>query len=618
VWRWEWREDQAGGGKWTKVPYVARQAAAGIIRQAKTNDSRSWSDFDKAVKAYRAGGWEGIGFVFSKDDPYCGVDLDDCRDPRTGDLDPWAVDLVAAMGGYAEISPSGTGVKVIVKAVKPAGRSKGKYESGEVEVYDRGRYFALTGLALPDSLAEVTERQEQLETVYCRVFGEQAAAAHRQPGSNGRCGSPSFRARVQGGGKPYDQLTDDDLLQLAGAAKNAAKFRALWDGDTSGHGGDDSKADAALCAILAYWCRRDANRMDRLFRRSGLMRPKWDERHRGDGATYGQVTIEFALSVCADVYPGPQPGRSGRGSQAPPPTNRPDDPEAEPLDSVQTILAHWLERYKPVFKRGKEMYSKRLGRWVSASEACYAPSSELVTQLLFATDAPEGGKEDIPKHFRDWAKTAWVDLLDKLWEEEIADNPVEKAREEFRKLVREALLKHVVVGYTHRGVHPETGKEVEITDTQRRPLIVWAEMFAGKGKDGGERDSDSKLTYGRWGDIRGYRLWSRLERGETEGECDRIRVALRVELFAQIPVRELARMSQSQFTSLAHTYGVGKPVHVRGGDLRAVELDPDFLADVLDSPANEEPDAPDGREPSRPRTCEEQASERQSKGQSHA
>jgi hypothetical protein len=199
VWRYDWREDKAGKGKWSKVLDVARQAAAGRDRKAKSDDGRTWDDFDRALDAYQRGGWAGIGYVFSPDDPYAGIDLDDCRDPDTGDLDPWAVDLLALLGGYAEVSPSGTGVKVIVKAQLPAGRRKTAYGTGEVEMYDRGRYFALTGEALADSPAEIPERQQQLEEAHRRVFPrkQRPAAALLWPScTSGRCAVGSSATRV--------------------------------------------------------------------------------------------------------------------------------------------------------------------------------------------------------------------------------------------------------------------------------------------------------------------------------------------------------------------------------------------------------------------------------------
>src|SRR5262249_45728386 len=97
--------------------------------------------------------------------------------------------------------------------------------------------------------------------------------------------------------------------------------RRLWEGDTSAYGGDDSRADEALCFLLAFWCRKDAAQIDRLFRRSGLMRPKGDEK-RGQ-QTYGALTIGKACTLVSRVYDGtpgaspPDPDAAARPALAP-------------------------------------------------------------------------------------------------------------------------------------------------------------------------------------------------------------------------------------------------------------------------------------------------------------
>src|SRR5262245_10542525 len=73
-------------------------------------------------------------------------------------------------------------------------------------------------------------------------------------------------------------LDDQALIDKAMASRNGMKFAALWAGDTSAYGSDDSAADLALCHTLAFWTGRDPARMDRLFRQSGLMRTKWNAR----------------------------------------------------------------------------------------------------------------------------------------------------------------------------------------------------------------------------------------------------------------------------------------------------------------------------------------------------
>jgi len=94
---------------------------------------------------------------------------------------------------------------------------------------------------------------------------------------------------------PTTLSDDQELLQRAMLGRNGDKFRALWIGDTRAYASDHSRADLALCRYLAYWTGGDVARIDRLFRHSGLMRPKWTCHHYTDGRTYGQATIAKAL-----------------------------------------------------------------------------------------------------------------------------------------------------------------------------------------------------------------------------------------------------------------------------------------------------------------------------------
>jgi putative DNA primase/helicase len=131
-WRLEERDD-----KLTKIPYDPLTA-----RHASSTDSRTWRSFDEAVAALEVGEYDGIGFVFSSGDPFTGIDLDKCRNPETGELEPWAAEIVAKSGSYAEASPSGTGVHIIVRGKAPNNKR------GRVEAYSSERYFTMTGRVL--------------------------------------------------------------------------------------------------------------------------------------------------------------------------------------------------------------------------------------------------------------------------------------------------------------------------------------------------------------------------------------------------------------------------------------------------------------------------------------
>jgi primase-polymerase (primpol)-like protein len=128
-----WRRERRGK-EWTKVLYDPRTG-----RKASSTDLLSWSPVEVA---YKQGGYDGVGFVFCSGDPYVGVDLDGCRDPNTGKIESWAVEVIRSLGGYAEVSPSGAGVHVIVRGKAPNRRR------GPLEVYSTERYFTVTGRAL--------------------------------------------------------------------------------------------------------------------------------------------------------------------------------------------------------------------------------------------------------------------------------------------------------------------------------------------------------------------------------------------------------------------------------------------------------------------------------------
>jgi len=133
-WRLEMRE-----GKPTKVPYTP-----GTERRASSTHLMTCAAFEEALAAYEAGEppYDGIGFVFCSADPFVGIDLDDCRNPQTGEVEPWAQKIVDTFAGegYVEASPSGTGVHIIVKGTQKEGARRGR-----VEMYGQDRYFSVTG-----------------------------------------------------------------------------------------------------------------------------------------------------------------------------------------------------------------------------------------------------------------------------------------------------------------------------------------------------------------------------------------------------------------------------------------------------------------------------------------
>lgn len=142
LWNFAWR-----GGKWSKPPV------------GTSTDSTTWSTFEVIWERYKAGRADGIGFALG--DGWAGVDLDDCRNDD-GELTLVAQDIVETLDTYTEVSPTGTGVKLLCRANPPKGC---KSEDGKVEIYGVGRYFTVTGQRLS---GEIAERQVELETVHAK------------------------------------------------------------------------------------------------------------------------------------------------------------------------------------------------------------------------------------------------------------------------------------------------------------------------------------------------------------------------------------------------------------------------------------------------------------------
>jgi len=145
VWRTEPREE---GGKPTKVPYQARYPD----RKASSNGERTWAKIDIAIKTYERGGFDGIGYVFAPDDPFFGFDFDNCLDDQ-GYVAPWVQAWLDQLDTYIEISPSGRGLKGIAIGTLPGSGVNAKI----IEVYNQGRYFAITGRRWPGKPNEPRE-----------------------------------------------------------------------------------------------------------------------------------------------------------------------------------------------------------------------------------------------------------------------------------------------------------------------------------------------------------------------------------------------------------------------------------------------------------------------------
>lgn len=258
-------------GKIKKVPINALTGGG-----AMSNNPSTWCDFDTAVRASEK--HSGIGFMFGGC-PYFGVDIDGKEEEleayQRGENGNIISEFISTLQSYAEISQSGKGIHIICRGTLPKrGRRK-----GSVEMYEGGRFFVMTGNSCSEyeSIAECSDSIKPLHEKYIGGGHEPVAKA-----------VPAVRLD-----------TADQIIKAAAGAKNGGKFVSLYSGRIAGYT-SQSEADMAFCSMLAFWTGCDAEKMDMIFRSSGLMREKWDRAQ--SGSTYGALTIQKAIAGCSQVY----------------------------------------------------------------------------------------------------------------------------------------------------------------------------------------------------------------------------------------------------------------------------------------------------------------------------
>lgn len=245
---------------------------------AKSNDSTTWGTYEQAKALMeRDKSISGLGFMFGNS-PYVGIDIDHCiQDKKFNEL---AREIISKVQSYTEISPSGTGVHIICKG-KLDGAGRKNSELG-VEMYDTGRYFTVTERVLKNYRI-VGERQQEIDEISEKYFKKNEKNNKNVP-----------KQQV------FSCLEDEKLLEIAKNSQNGTKFNDLYNGNWQTYYKSQSEADIALCNMLAFWTGGDADQMDRIFRTSGLMRAKWNEKH--GLCTYGDMTITKAIDICDNVF----------------------------------------------------------------------------------------------------------------------------------------------------------------------------------------------------------------------------------------------------------------------------------------------------------------------------
>ncbi|HEX6503109.1 MAG TPA: AAA family ATPase [Terriglobales bacterium] len=254
-----WRLEKVNG-KDSKVPY--RPSG---LKASDTNPAH-WHTFAELEPV--AHQFSGIGLVLGTVDSVTvwGIDLDKCCDRATGKFSPESREVVIALDSYTEYSPSGTGVHLwcIGDGELPGpGLQKPYPGAKQIEVKGAGYYQTFTGWHIKKTPATVEERKDRVTALYNRVV-EMAGRMRKVTG-----------------------------LSVEIPIAEEEKFKALMAGDTSAYDGDHSRADMALCIMLAHRYGCNAFKIDEQFRESGLYREKWERQD------YRETTITKAILAVA-------------------------------------------------------------------------------------------------------------------------------------------------------------------------------------------------------------------------------------------------------------------------------------------------------------------------------
>lgn len=228
-----WRFITKDNGKITKEPFQINGVHANVM------DQSTWTDFQTAVTAMKSGFFDGIGFVLTKNDPYCFIDLDSTDDPKAVEQQHLIFSNFADT--YAELSPSGKGLHIICKAVTKKGCKR-----KDIEIYSNARFMTMTGNVY--NKKNIINYQASIDTLYSALTKNEK------------------EVEVSEQNQIY---SDEELYSIASSAENGTKFLDLFEGKWEIYYSSQSEADHALINIIGYYS-RNIKQIIRIFRSSKL------------------------------------------------------------------------------------------------------------------------------------------------------------------------------------------------------------------------------------------------------------------------------------------------------------------------------------------------------------
>jgi len=277
-----WKLEPSADGKPTKVPYRLDG------RKAASTRPEDWTDYHRAVAGAVLDDKQGVGFVVNGG--IVGFDLDGCRNPQTGELAPWAEQIIDALESYTEITPSQTGARVWVRGELP-GKDKvfnldpavGFGDKVKIEVFTEARYFTVTGDSYFEPSGDVEERD--MTAVYQMLHDIRAnhpAPTPRKDSVDTDAGEPT-KIELLGtfGTTKYDIFMHGEIESREPFVISNRIGRLTYP--------SQSEADMGFATVLAIQYNGDVQKIDGEFRKSALYRPKWER------ADYRNKTITKAV-----------------------------------------------------------------------------------------------------------------------------------------------------------------------------------------------------------------------------------------------------------------------------------------------------------------------------------
>src|SRR3990172_4893297 len=175
-----WKSIPSEGGKPKKIPF---RGVDGLSADPTNRDD--WGTFDTAVARYKTGGYAGIGFAFFPEYGVMGVDRDNCRNKDTNVIQPWALQEMASLPTYTELSPSETGYKQFLFGSLQPGAKHTKAGS-QTEMYDgapgRERFFTVTGVFISGNPPDLRHLDKEVQDSHKRMMDFNLVEAFKRRG----------------------------------------------------------------------------------------------------------------------------------------------------------------------------------------------------------------------------------------------------------------------------------------------------------------------------------------------------------------------------------------------------------------------------------------------------